>query len=37
VESDNVKVDDLKIKGVKTQYNSQSNERIRNGDDKENE
>ena len=37
VESANVKIDDLKTKGVKTQDNSQSNERIRNGDEEENE
>ena len=37
VESANVKVDDLKTKGVKTQDNSQSNENIRNGDEEENE
>ena len=30
MESVNVKVDDLKTNGVKTQDNSQSNERIRN-------
>ena len=37
VESASVKVDDLKTKGVKTQDKSQSNERIRNGDEEENE
>ena len=36
VESANVKVDDLESKGFKTQDNSQSNERIRNYDEKEN-
>ena len=33
----NVKADDLKTKGVKTQDNSQSYERIRNDDEGENE
>ena len=37
VESTNVKVDDLRKKGVKTQDNSQFNERIRNGDEEGNE
>ena len=37
VESANVKVDDIKTKGFKTQDNSHSNERIKNGDEEENE
>jgi hypothetical protein len=36
VESANVKVDDLKTKGIKSQFNPQINERIRDDDDEEN-